>query len=195
MHDQSNTQRELQPVCFECGGSRLVEHERNQEFSYGPSDDAVTLTARVPVVSCLDCGYEYFDERGEAARHAAICHHLGVQSPEEIRVLRLRIGASRGDFCELTGFGMASLQRWESGNSIPNVSNGALMFLLEFPENVQRLKRRKRSDPVSEVESDLEESRAARVELWRSHRARRFPRLVQRPRVLAQAASWPLRPR
>ncbi len=96
----------------------------------------------MPVFTCEDCGYEYFDERGEAARQAAVCRRLGVQTPEEVRRTRECTGLSRAEFCELTGFGAASLQRWESGMVVPNASSDRLIFLLQFPDNVERLRKR-----------------------------------------------------
>ena len=126
--------------CIECGGTRVVERSAQQTFPYGSAGEQVLLTASMPAFTCLDCGFEYFDETGEAARHAAVCRHLGLQTPEEIRKIREATGLTRAEFCQLTGFGSASLQRWEAGSILPNTSSDRLIFLLQFPENVQRLR-------------------------------------------------------
>ena len=142
MNQDNIVPRDSTNLCIECGGSRIAERIMEQAFPYGSHGDEVQLTASMPVFTCLDCGYEYFDERGEAARHAAVCRHSGVQTPEEIRKTREATGLTRAEFCHLTGFGSASLQRWEAGSIIPNTSSDRLMFLLRYPENVERLMER-----------------------------------------------------
>ena len=62
--------------CLECGSTKITESIKTQEFRYGSSDERVTLTATMPVFTCAECGYENFDERGEAARSAAIFAYL-----------------------------------------------------------------------------------------------------------------------
>jgi putative zinc finger/helix-turn-helix YgiT family protein len=133
---------ESQERCIECGSARLIEQICEQNFAYGPPGDQVILTASMPVMVCEDCGYESFDERGETARHDAVCRHLGVQTPDEVRRTRELTGLSRAEFCQLTGFGQASLQRWESGMVVPNTSSDRLIFLLRCPDNVERLRER-----------------------------------------------------
>ncbi len=142
MVQKTSRAHDSKELCVECGGARLVERMREQSFAYGPPGDQVVLAASMPVMVCEDCGYESFDERGEAARQAAVCRHLGVQTPEEVRRTRERAGLSRAEFCRLTGFGQASLQRWESGMVVPNASSDRLIFLLQCPDNVERLRNR-----------------------------------------------------
>jgi DNA-binding transcriptional regulator YiaG len=96
----------------------------------------------MPVYICEDCGYEFFDERGESARHDAVCRHIGVQTPDEIRKVREAAGLSRAEFCQISGFGIASLQRWETGEVIPNASSDRLIYLLQYGENLSRLRAR-----------------------------------------------------
>lgn len=129
-------------VCLECGSSRLKEDLKEQQFPYGPASARTILTASIPVFTCQDCGYEFFDERGESARHDAVCIHLGVQTPNVIRDVREAAGLSRVEFCKIGGFGIASLQRWETGEVIPNSSSDRLIYLLGFPENISRLRAR-----------------------------------------------------
>ena len=88
MYQDKGNKPELKQLCIECGGSNLIERTKEQSFPYGPPGDQVILTAAMPVITCENCGYEYFDERGESARHIAVCRHLGVQTPEEVRKVR-----------------------------------------------------------------------------------------------------------
>ncbi len=199
MYQDTNVTHDSRELCVECGGARLIERMREQSFAYGPPNDQVILAASMPVFTCEDCGYEYFDERGEAARHEAVCRHLGVQTPEEVRKTREGTGLTRVEFCQLTGFGSASLQRWESGMVVPNASSDRLIFLLRYPDNVERLRKRATAiaqgllqfqsasaDPVARISAGIPE-----VDTRRG--IKRFERFADRPRIAFQAASWNLR--
>jgi putative zinc finger/helix-turn-helix YgiT family protein len=196
--DTSGTQ-DSKELCIECGGARLIEQKKEQSFAYGPPGDQVTLTALVPVFTCEDCGYEFFDERGEAARHDAVCRHCGVQTPAEVRKAREDTGLTRVEFCELTGFGSASLQRWECGMVVPNASSDRLVFLLRYADNVERLRRRATAisqgvlpfldasaDPIKRFDEGVPEIRTRRA-------IKRFERLAHQPRIASQSATWNLR--
>jgi putative zinc finger/helix-turn-helix YgiT family protein len=199
MQQETSGTHDSQELCIECGGARLIERVREQSFTYGPPGDQVILTTSMPVITCEDCGYEYFDERGEAARHDAVCRHLGVQTPEEIRKVREGTGLTRAEFCELTGFGSASLQRWEGGVVVPNASNDRLIFLLRYADNFERLRRRAAAisqgvlphmdasaDPVKRFDEGIPEIRTRRA-------IKRFERLAHQPRIASQSATWTLR--
>jgi DNA-binding transcriptional regulator YiaG len=97
------------------------------------------LTARVPLRTCTKCGFEYFDEEAEDARHAAVCRHLGVQTPAEIEALRKKYGLSRVEFADLTQLGEATIARWERGALIQNAANDRYLYLLRWEENIERL--------------------------------------------------------
>ncbi len=192
------TEQKPKETCPECGSDRLIERIGEQQFNYGHPDENVVLTASMPVTSCQDCGNEYFDERGEAARHAAVCKHLGVHTPQEIRQIREALELSRQDFAQLTGFGIASVQRWEAGTVIPNPSSDRLIYLLQFGSNVRLLQEREQSVTTTGAEEiDLPGIDLCAAE---SHprmnavcRTRLFPRLRDRPRLETQALLWSLR--
>lgn len=199
MYQDTKDTRELKELCIECGGANLVEQMKDQSFTYGLADDQVILTASMPVFTCEDCGYEFFDERGEVARHAAVCRHLGVQTPEEVRRTREETGLTRTEFCQLSGFGAASLQRWECGMVVPNASSDRLIFLLRYPDNIERLRKRAiaisqgvlayqgtTSDPVARITTEI-------PEIHTRCGIKRFKRFAGRPRITSQAASWNLR--
>jgi len=190
-------QRQPNEICPECGSSRLVESLRDQKFMYGQPGCDVELTASMPVFACEDCGFEYFDERGEAARHAAICRHEGVQTPEEMRRGREESGLSRVELSVLSKVGIASIQRWESGSVVPNQSCDRLMYLLRFRSNVELLQQyegwllsRAGAQTALESVTPEEPQRACAVRCSRT-----YPRLKNRARSEAQAAQWSLRSR
>lgn len=199
MYQDTDNKQDWNQLCIECGSSNLVERTREQSFPYGPPGDQVILTASMPVIKCEDCGYEYFDERGESARHVAVCRHLGVQTPEEIRKVREGTCLSRVELCQLTGFGSASLQRWEAGAVVPNASSDRLIFLLRYADNVERLKRRSSAisqgllpcvaegaDPLKSINDPIPGVRTRCA-------VKRFKRFESRPRIVLQAATWSLR--
>lgn len=132
------------PACLNCGSCYLKTTQEDQEFIYGLSDHEVTLHAIVPVHTCSACGLSYSDEKGEDARHEAVCRHLGVMTPAEVRLVRECHGMSRAEFARVTGLGEASLARWESGALIQNVANDQFLFLLTLPGCLERLMHRER---------------------------------------------------
>lgn len=173
-------------ICSSCGGARVSETLEDQKFPYGVAPSTVTLTAKVPVKSCSDCGYQVTDERAEQARHAAICEYLGRLAPAQIVEIRNRHFMGRSDFAEIGKFGIASLQRWETGALIQNEANDRLIYLLQFSENVSRLKN---YQPVV-----LRESYSATEITSASVRRRRsFRHLRDNQQVQTIASRWELR--
>jgi putative zinc finger/helix-turn-helix YgiT family protein len=133
-------------ICPDCGHSQVTESILTQEFPYDSGNHQTLLKAEVPVFTCLNCSYQFADERAENARHEAICRHLGVLTPEEIVEVRRNLGMSRAQFADLTGIGPASLQRWETGALIQNRANDNLLFLLASARNVDLLHTRRRGE-------------------------------------------------
>lgn len=199
MNQSDVVEHDSREQCPNCDGHSLIEQVKEQSFAYGSPGDQANLTASMPVFTCKDCGYEFFDERGEAARHAAVCRHLGVHTPEEIRHVRESSGLSRAEFCQLTGFGSASLQRWEAGLVVPSASSDRLIFLLRNAENVEQLRRRMEQGPEetlswSVVSRDHVTETSEGVPVVRTRCAvKRFNRLARQPRIAFRSATWSLR--
>jgi putative zinc finger/helix-turn-helix YgiT family protein len=134
--------------CPNCGQSNVRTTLENQQFTYGEGAEAAELTARVPVRTCDDCGFQFLDEAGEVAKHEAVCRHLGLMTPAEITSIRKRYGLSRTEFARLTRIGGASLARWENALLIQNAAHDNLLYLLPFMENVERLQWRRHGEPI-----------------------------------------------
>ncbi len=128
-------------TCEMCGTPGLKTELVRDPFIYGTGPDAVELSADVPVHTCARCEVSFVGEAGEVARHEVVCRHLGVLTPDEIRQLRDSTGMSRDRFASLTGFGTATLARWERGDVIQNVSSDRFLRLLAHPGNQRRLRR------------------------------------------------------
>jgi putative zinc finger/helix-turn-helix YgiT family protein len=137
-------------VCPQCGHAEIDTLWANCPFPYGVGADVVELDVRLPVRKCRKCGFEFLDEEAEDLRHEAVCRHLGVLTPAEIKALREKLGLSRAEFARLTRLGEATIARWERGELIQNAGNDSLLWLLQYDENVQRLRERvERSAPVT----------------------------------------------
>ena len=134
----TNATREV--LCFECDKptrTQWCEHT----FTYGLGDDAADLTVEIPVRTCASCGFEFLEHEAETLKHEAVCAHLGVLSPKEIRGIRAMHRMSRAEFSRVTGLGEATLNRWENAILIQNTANDRYLRLVASPENMRRLKR------------------------------------------------------
>jgi len=129
--------------CPACEDKDVTTTMETETFTYGEGAEAVELTVRVPVRTCTSCGFQFTDNIAEEIRHEAVCRYLGIMSPKEIQMVRKSYGMSRADFTRLTRIGEASLARWESGQLMQNLAYDQFLYLLTFPENVERLKSRK----------------------------------------------------
>ena len=108
--------------CFDCDGdTRRIRGEHT--FTYGLGADAAELTATLPVHVCPSCGLEFLDDEAETLKHEAVCAHLGVLSPNEIRGIRRTHGVSRAAFSKMIGIDEATLARWEEGILIQSAAN------------------------------------------------------------------------
>jgi putative zinc finger/helix-turn-helix YgiT family protein len=108
--------------CLICEGSDATLSYEDQEFSYGPLENGILLHARVPVWTCEACGEQYLDAEAEDIKHDAVCAYLGRLTPREIKALRLEFHMLQEQFADFTGYGIASVKRWESGAQIQSES-------------------------------------------------------------------------
>ena len=128
-------------TCPDCGGHSYTTVQHNDAFKYGAGDDPVTLYATFPVHCCDSCDFEFLGREGRRIKHAAVCRHFNLLTPAEIQGIRERHGMSRTEFAEITGFGEATLNRWERGAVIQNRANDRYLRLTESPDVLTRLKR------------------------------------------------------
>ena len=123
-----------------CGTSGLKTELVQYPFIYGTGSDAVELSADVPVHTCSRCRVSFTGEEAEIARHNAVCRHLEVLTPGEIRAIRHFHGMSRTAFACLTGLGEASLARWERREVIQSTSSDRYLRLVSDPAIFRRLR-------------------------------------------------------
>ena len=123
------------PICEGPAETLWCPHE----FTYGAGDDAVELSTDLPYGRCAACDFEFLDSDGERCKHEAVCKHLGVLSPWEIKDIRLRYRMTRAEFARLSGLGEATLARWENGTVTQNRANDRYLRLLALPGGMERL--------------------------------------------------------
>jgi putative zinc finger/helix-turn-helix YgiT family protein len=116
--------------CLLCEEGVATLSYEEQAFHYGPEEDGIELHATVPVWTCAECDEQYLGEEAEEIRHAAVCAWLGRLNPAEIKAIRVDFGMLQDDFAKLTGFGIASIKRWESGAQIQTDSADKHLRLL-----------------------------------------------------------------
>ena len=169
-------------ACPVCGSMNIDTHWRHDDYTYGSGESAVTLPVHLPVRNCNSCAFEYLDHEAESLYHNAVCQHLGVLNPKEVRDIRYRLGMSRASFANITGLGAATLARWENGSVIQNRANDRYLRLLATPGIIGQLKR---------LVDDLE----ARVTNPIAEADDQFPELIISPELLSEQASFQLCPR
>ena len=125
--------------CPLCGTDEVTTSWKQHVFDYGSGESVAELSVNVPVRSCASCELEFLDERAEGLKHEAVCKHLGVLSPAEIRRIREDHGMSRVSFAQVTGLGEASLNRWENGLNIQTHANDRYLRLLKHPGIMREL--------------------------------------------------------
>jgi putative zinc finger/helix-turn-helix YgiT family protein len=116
-------------LCDEKAATRVI---RRQEFAYRDGANEVLLSAEIPVIECAACGEAYTAAGAEEAQHDAVCRHLGRLTPGEVRALRDRHGLTQAGLAELTGIGIASIKRWETGNVIQSAALDAALRAVDF---------------------------------------------------------------
>lgn len=126
--------------CVQCGAPGVTTMLHQDSFRYGLGEDVATLQVTIPVRCCAACGFECVDDEGMLIRHEAVCQHLGVLGPTEIRAIRERHGLARETFARIAGLEEATLDKWENGAEIQGRADDNYLRLLAFPENLLRLK-------------------------------------------------------
>ncbi len=113
---------------------------KKTSFTFGAEEDPQTVHVELPIHTCVKCGFQTLNENAERLKHIALCQHLGVLTPEEIRDIRDLRGLSRSEFSDLTGIGKASLGRWERGTSVQSLAYDRYLRLLSLPNGVSNLR-------------------------------------------------------
>jgi putative zinc finger/helix-turn-helix YgiT family protein len=168
-------------ICDSCGAEASRMNFENQHFKFGEGEHSVDLQARVPVWTCDACGDQYTDEAAEEIRHAVVCEHLGRLTPKQIVEIRNSYGLTQAEWSDLTGFGTASIKRWETGALIQSASADNLIRLLKEARNIEILQRARGRARTELVSSKFRTTiPVATTEIAHFFRLRRPSSIVQR---------------
>jgi len=149
--NQDHLEECFDPAALHCPDCNAVDIETthvDDSFTYGEGPIPATLHVRLPVRKCGNCGLTFLDREAEDLRHAAVCRHLGVMTPAEIRDIRARLRLSQSALASLTKLGTATISRWERGICIQNEAYDQFLYLLGFSDNVERLQQRATDAPI-----------------------------------------------
>lgn len=152
-------------VCADCGSSNVETYEEDYTFAYGIGESIVKLTDRIPIRKCSDCDFSFRDCVADDICHEAVCRHLGVMTPRQIKSLREQYELTQAEFSEVTKLGEATLSRWERGIVIQNEAYDNYLYLLGFTENLERVRNHERTgnmeeSPVESVETTRQNQHA-----------------------------------
>ena len=116
------TQTHNPETCALCGSIAATTMMADHEYDYRHGSKLDTQTVSVPVTECSACDKTYFGEGAEELKHEAVCNNLGRLAPREIIELRQRLNMSQAQLAAITGIGVASIKRWETGLIIQNTA-------------------------------------------------------------------------
>jgi len=161
-------------TCGECGSTEIETTWELYKFPYGIAPSCIELECEVPVRKCKKCEFKFIDSEAERLCHEAVCLHLEVMNPEEIKSIRRSYGLSQDQFCEITQIGIATLSRWERGIVIQNKAYDSYLHLLQLRCNLQRVQLRNRCPDEFQANLGLgEEGRFRALEWTREVQERR----------------------
>jgi putative zinc finger/helix-turn-helix YgiT family protein len=140
MNNFTNTPMQTCPMCESKIRIELIDETMEYVTPSGP----VTLHVTVPYEVCSSCGYHAFGEAGERARTNAIYKYHQRLNPTEIVEIRTGLGLSQNEYAETLGVGHASVERWETGVTMQNLSLNNLILALSRRSQIEWLHEEKR---------------------------------------------------
>lgn len=126
--------------CPHCGAANVSEAWCVTKFPYGAGAKATELEVELPVWTCQVCAGQFLDYRAEQIKTEAICRHLRLLSPAQVRKTRQNCSMSLSEFAEVTGISPKTLAKWEAGDLIQSRSDDHLVRLLRDNSNMAALK-------------------------------------------------------
>jgi DNA-binding transcriptional regulator YiaG len=101
---------------------------------------------------CRNCGFAFKGMEAADDEHDAVCRHFGLLTPREIRTIRETHRLTIADLADITSLGEATISRWERGVIMQNRANDNLLRLIQYPENLQRLKNHNQWPVIGKIE-------------------------------------------
>lgn len=128
--------------CCECDERNVVKSDEPRTFTYGTGDDKADITVTVPLYTCKDCGCKFYDHEATEIEHNAVCKHLGMLNPAEIKQLRTSNSLSILEFARTLSVSSLEVEKWERGALIQKKEQDQLMRLIKSTDIFGRLFKR-----------------------------------------------------
>ena len=138
---ESSKTKSKAETCPDCSNNHVVRLLQDYGYVYDLGKSVIRLRIKLPVYGCVECQSQWTNWEAEEAKRNALCQHLGILNPTEIRRIRKKYRMSRGSFAQLTGISEASLSRWEKGLKLQNIAHDRYLRLLSYPKIFKRLQR------------------------------------------------------
>lgn len=140
-------------TCECCGSENVTLDLVTSVFEYKNGKSFDQITVELPVYTCSECEFEYTAQESEMIKHIAICNHLKLLLPEDILNLRTKYALTQAQLAKLTGFGIASIARWESGKLVQSKANDNLLrLLISNPANLVLLRNKEMQVPKESLQ-------------------------------------------
>lgn len=137
---EQENQASTRKSCPHCGAAAVNEAWCVSTFPYGAGAMATDLEVTLPVWACQVCAGQFLDYRAERIKTEAICRHLRILTPAQVRKTRQIYSMSLQEFAEVTGIDPERLEKWEAGHLSQTLTDDRLVRLLSNTSNMATLR-------------------------------------------------------
>jgi putative zinc finger/helix-turn-helix YgiT family protein len=131
-----NSDRPFPWHCQRCGQERIVPTRIDYPMEVNYDGRIVAFIAKgIEIPICQNCGDKRFTLEVDDQINAALCAHLGLLTPEQIREGIERLGLTQKEVAERLGIAEATLSRWVNKVVIQSrAMDNYLRMFFQFPE-------------------------------------------------------------
>jgi len=131
-----NAERPFPWRCRQCHQETVVPTRIDYPTKVNYDGRLVSFVAKgIEIPICQNCGDKRFTLEVDDQINAALCAHLGLLTPEQIRAEIDRLGLSQKHVAERLGIAEATLSRWVNKQVIQSrAMDNYLRVFFQFPE-------------------------------------------------------------
>ena len=131
-----NAERPFPWRCHQCRQETVVPTRIDYPAKVNYDGRLVSFVAKgIEIPICQNCGDKRFTLEVDDQINAALCAHLGLLTPEQIRAEIGRLGLSQKQVAERLGIAEATLSRWVNKLVIQSrAMDNYLRVFFQFPE-------------------------------------------------------------
>lgn len=116
-------------ICPSCLGDNVTTSTIEEELPI--KDGWIPVTFTLPLVHCKDCDETSYAIESRQAIHDASCTAMGVQTPGEIKDIRILYGLTAEEFSKILEMDESAVENWESRKVFPTKNNATLIKLFK----------------------------------------------------------------